>query len=180
MARTRVTAPDEILSLRDAEEALAEIGRLQNELDAIDAKGSEQISKIKQKMAKDGDVQRARIQAFEANLALYAKYNKSELFKEKKNIEVSTGSFGFRLSTSVRTKKTTVELLKKLYPGRALRVKEEPDKDQLKDWTDEDLVSIDAAKTTKDEFGRMLLHKHRCSKTATPAMLQQYAKAGNG
>lgn len=153
MPRTRVEAPDEIKTVADAEQALGEIGSLLNEIDKIDQKGTEKISAIKAKMAKDGADFRNRIKSIESNLALYAKYNKADLFKDKKSVDTAYGSFGFRKSTKVRVKKTTLELLKKLYPGHGIRIKEEPDKDQLKDWRDDDLAAIDAAKTTKDEFG---------------------------
>ena len=153
MGRIRVQAPDEIKSLVDAETALGEIGSLMNELDQIDAKGTKKIAEIKSKMASEGEKARERIKTLEANLALYAKYNKAELFKDKKTVILAYGSFGFRQSTSVRVKKTTTELLKKLFHGKGIRIKEEPDKEQLKDWSDEDLATVDAAKTVKDEFG---------------------------
>ena len=153
MGRIRVEAPDEIKSLADAETALGEIGSLMNELDQIDAKGTKKIAEIKSKMASEGEKARERIKTLEANLALYAKYNKAELFKDKKTVILAYGSFGFRQSSTVRVKKTTVELLKKLFHGKGIRIKEEADKDQLKDWSDEDLATVDAAKTVKDEFG---------------------------
>ena len=152
MSRKSIPSPQQIKNLDEANTALAEIGSLQLQLEAIDGKGSEKIGAIKEKMAKDGEAARQRIQELDSALALYAEYNKQELFKDKKTVPLSYGNIGFRLSTKIKTKKTTQELLKKLFGGRGLRIKEEVDKEQLKEWTESELAQVDAAKVVEDTF----------------------------
>lgn len=151
-SRTRIASPQQIKSLDDANIALAEIGSLQVQLEAIDGKASIQIGKVKEKAATDGEPMRLRIKELESALALFGEYNKTELFKEKKSIPLSYGLIGFRQSTKVSVKRTTLELLKKLFPGKGVRSKEEIDKEQLKEFSDCELASVDAAKVIEDAF----------------------------
>jgi phage host-nuclease inhibitor protein Gam len=150
--RKRIAGTAQIQSLEDANAALAEIGRLTLQIEAIDGKAAEKIGRIKEEAAVKGKEARDRIQDIEGALSLYADYNKAELFKDKKTIPLSYGEIGYRLSTKVSIKRTTLDLLKKLFPGRGLRIKEEVDKEQLKDWTDEELAQVDAAKVPQDMF----------------------------
>lgn len=142
----------QIKSLDDANQALAEIGRLTMRLEAIDGKAAEKIGKIKEEAAKSGEEFRERIKELESALALYSEYNKGDLFKDKKSISLSYGTIGFRLSTKISIKRSTLELLKKLFGGKGVRIKEEVDKEELKDWPDTDLAQVDAAKITQDTF----------------------------
>lgn len=151
VTRKRIATPQQIKNLEEANLALAEIGRLQLKLEAIDGKASEKIGAIKEKAASDGEDARNRIQELDSALALFAEYNKGELFKEKKTVALSYGNIGFRLSTKVSVKKTTLELVKKLFP-RGLRIKEEIDKDELKTWENSQLAQVDAAKVEQDTF----------------------------
>jgi phage host-nuclease inhibitor protein Gam len=74
------------------------------------------------------------------------------LFKDKKTVQLSFGNFGYRKSTSISVKKTTLELLKKLGLDRYIRVKEEPDKEAMADMDDEALAQADAVRKVKDDF----------------------------
>jgi phage host-nuclease inhibitor protein Gam len=151
--RKRVVTPQQIKNLDEANQALAEIGGLQFKLKVIDGKASEKIGKIKEQAAKDGEESRNRIQELDSALALYAEYNKTDLFKEKKTVTLSYGNIGFRLSTKVSiSTKTTLELLKKLFGSKGIRIKEEVDKEELKTWDDSQLAQVDAAKVEKDTF----------------------------
>ena len=152
MARRRIARPQQVKDLDDANRALAEIGSLQVQLENIDARANEEIGKIKERAAKEGERARDRIKDLEGALSLYAEYNKAELFKDRKTVELSYGPIGFRESTKVSIKKSTLDLLKKLFGGKAIRVKETVDKDELRTWPDEDLAQVDAAKITQDVF----------------------------
>ena len=149
--RKRIETPQQIKNLDEANLALAEIGGLHLKLEAIDGKANERIGEIKEKAAKAGEDARNRIQELDSALVLFAEYNKAELFKDKKTVPLSYGNIGFRLSTKVTVKKTTLELLRKLFP-KGLRIKEEINKDELKTWDDSQLAQVDAAKTEQDTF----------------------------
>ncbi len=152
MARIKPVSPEKINNIDDAREALKEIAILQNKLDQLDAEATKKISEIKEKIAKQGEVSRDRIKVLGSSLALYADYNKPDLFTDKKSLDLNWGIIGFRLSTKVSIKKTTLELLKKLFPGKAVKVEEKVSKDELSDWKDEDLAQVDAAKIAEDTF----------------------------
>ena len=144
----------EITTEEAANAALREIGTLTIKIEAIDAAADQKIGKIKEEAALKGEEHRDRISELEDALALYCKVNKHQLFSDRKSIALSYGIIGFRQSTSVKIKRTTLELIKKLFPDRiktAIRIKEEPNKDDLKEWKDEELAQVDAAKVAEDK-----------------------------
>ena len=85
-------------------------------------------------------------------MAIYSEYNKEELFKDKKTIELTFGQFGFRQSTSISVKKNTLDLLKEHGFREAIKVKESVNKDILRDWSDERLALVNAKRVVKDSF----------------------------
>lgn len=139
-------------SLEEVNLKLKEIGLLEREIEQLDGDAQKEITEIKAKAARKGAPLRARIIEASAQISAFAQYNKVEMFKDKKSIELSFGIFGFRKSTAIRVKKTTVELLRKLKLGRFIRVKEEPDKEALAELDDETLAQVDAVRKVKDEF----------------------------
>lgn len=139
-------------SLDDVDLALKEIGMAEKELEAIDAKAAKEIAVIKERAAKEGEDLRRKVQDTAAKIAAYAEYNKGELFKDKKSVELTFGMFGYRKSTSIHVKKTTLELLKKLGFTGCIRLKEEPDKEAMSNLSDEELKTVDACRKIKDDF----------------------------
>jgi len=141
-----------IETLDDANEALREIGTLERELETIDAEAQNKIAAEKAAAAKRGESGRERILALTNQLAAWAEYNKADLFKDRKTVELTFGVFGYRKSTSIHVKKTTVELLERLGFERFVRVKKEPDKEAMTELDDESLAQVDAARKVKDDF----------------------------
>jgi phage host-nuclease inhibitor protein Gam len=141
-----------INSLEDANLVLKEIGLLERELESIDGEAHKQVADIKAAAVKKGEGLRKRIIDNAALLGAYAEYNRSELFKERKSVDLVFGSFGYRKSTSVSVKKTTLELLKKLNLDKYIRLKEEADKEAMAAMTDEELAQVDAVRKVKDDF----------------------------
>lgn len=141
-----------IKTLEDANLALKEIGLLEHELEAIDGEANKKIAEIKADCAKQGEVYRKRITDLSALLGAFAEYNREELFKDRKSQKLSFGEFGYRKSTAISIKKTTLELLKKLKLDRYIRVKEEIDKDLMAEMSDEALAQVDAVRKVKDAF----------------------------
>lgn len=139
-------------SLDDVNLALRDIGLKEKELDAIDSKAAKEIAEIKTKAAKDGEELRKEIAETAAKIQAYAEYNKAELFKDKKSVDLSFGKIGYRQSTKISVKKTTLELLKKLGFKSCVRIKEECDKDAMGNLSDDDLKSADAARKVSNDF----------------------------
>lgn len=152
--RKKLSPPMELKTTEEVNSALREIGVITMKIEAIDAKADQEIGKIKERAAKEGEEHRERITELDDAIALFLKVNKHNLFtQDKRSLPLSYGTVGFRKSTKVRTKKTTLELIKKLFADRkdtAIRNKEEPNKDILADWKDEELAAIDAAKVVED------------------------------
>lgn len=141
-----------INSLEEADLVLKEIGLTERELEAIDANAQKKIAGIKEDTVKQGEELRKRITGLSSLLGAYAEYNKDEFFKDKKTVELTFGCFGYRKSTSISIKKTTLDLLKKLGLSQFVRVKEEPDKEKLKELKDEELAQIEAVRKIKNDF----------------------------
>ncbi len=141
-----------IRGLDAANMVLKEIGLLEGHIEKIDAEAHEAIAEIKATAAKAGERARKKIAELASMLGAYAQSEKGELFKDKKSIQLSFGVFGFRRSTSIRIKKDTVELLKKLEHHECVRVKEEADKEAMANLDDDTLAQVDAVRKTKDDF----------------------------
>ena len=139
-------------SLDDVNLALRDIGLKEKELDAIDSKAAKEIAEIKTRAAKDGEELRKEIAETAAKIQAYAEYNIAELFKDKKSVDLSFGKIGYRQSTKISVKKTTLELLKKLGFKSCVRIKEECDKDAMGNLSDDDLKSVDAARKVSNDF----------------------------
>ena len=141
-----------IENLDQANLVLKEIGLLEKELESIDGDAHKQIAEIKETAAKAGQTIRKRIADDSALLGAYAEYNRADLFKDKKSVQLSFGTFGYRKSTSISVKKTTLELLKKLNLTKYILVKEEPSKEAMADLDDDTLAQVDAVRKVKDDF----------------------------
>ncbi|MDR0877248.1 MAG: host-nuclease inhibitor Gam family protein [Treponema sp.] len=141
-----------INSLEDANLVLKEIGLLEKELESIDSDAHKQIAEIKGDAVKKGEPIRKRITDDSALLGAYAEYNRGDLFKDKKTVQLSFGIFGYRKSTSISVKKTTLELLKKLNLTKYIRLKEEADKEAMAELGDDTLAQVDAVRKVKDDF----------------------------
>ena len=87
-----------------------------------------------------------------AKIQAFADYNREELFRDRKTVELSFGSFGYRKSTRISVRKTTVGLLRRLGLVNCIRVKEEADKDAMGSLDDEVLAQVDAVRKVSDDF----------------------------
>lgn len=175
--RIKTANSGKIESLDDVNMALKDIGLAQKELDAIDAKANAEIAKIKEKALKDGESLRTKITESASKIQSYAEYNKDELFKDAKSIELSFGKIGYRKSTKISVKKTTLDMLKKLLDDRKLelekaeseekrnaitvlitkiqsciRVKVEPNKESLGLMDDAFLQTVGASRKISNDF----------------------------
>lgn len=139
-------------TIEDVNLALRDIGLARKELDAIDTDALKRIAEVKTDAAKRGEALRNRIAETAGKIQAYAEYNRAELFRDRKSVELSFGVIGFRKSTKISVKKTTLELLRKLRLDGCIRVKEEPDKDAMAALDDETLTAVDAARKVSDDF----------------------------
>ena len=151
MARYKPT-PERLENLEDANDVLRNLGLLKREIESIDAEAQKQIGEIKASAAKQGEPLRKRIAELTGKIQVYADYNKADLFKDRKSVDLIFGTFGYRKSTSISAKKTTVSLLEKLKLDRFIRIEKQPDKEAMKEMDDEALAQVDAVRKVKDDF----------------------------
>jgi phage host-nuclease inhibitor protein Gam len=131
---------------------LREIGLLERELETIDGGAHKQIAEIKTAAVKAGKPIRKRITDLSALLGAYAEYNRAELFKDRKTVQISFGIFGYRKSTVITVKKTTLGLLEKFGMDKYIRTKKEANKEAMAALDDEALSQVDAVRKIKDDF----------------------------
>jgi len=143
-----------IQTLEDADRALAELCTLESSIEKIDTLAEREIAKIKERAALEGKPLRERLKEISATLKAWATFHKRDLFKEgKKSIERPFGTIGYRKApVTIVTSKDTVELLKKLGHADCVRIKEEVIKESLKEFSDEELASVNASRRSKEEF----------------------------
>ncbi|GAB0056741.1 hypothetical protein SIID45300_01052 [Candidatus Magnetaquicoccaceae bacterium FCR-1] len=125
-------------SIKDAEIAL------NAEIDAAKTRTEALVGPLKKRLAE-----------MESGVAFFATHNKDALFRGKRSLELLFGVLGFRRSTELKPKKSWANVLEKLNQlafKNAIRVKQEPDKEVLSQWSDEALVLVDVARVEKDLF----------------------------
>ncbi len=132
--------------------AMGRIRELRAEIRTIESDTQERINSLKEKAAKKVKRLLQKIEPLQNGILAYGEYNRAELFKKKKTIELVFGKFGIRKSTKISIKNTTLGLLKKLGYRKAINVKETVNKDVLKTWTDEKLKKVNASRKSDDVF----------------------------
>ncbi len=153
-----------IKDLSQADLCLRKIGAIQKQLDEIDNETSAQIAKIKDEAAKSGKHLRKALLDLEQCLLSYAEYNKDDLFTNKRSVKLVYGRLAFHRSTKIYIKKqpeekSTLYLLKALFNGEGIRIKEEVNKDELKEWPMNKLSQVNAKRQEHDNFSYDLDHE---------------------
>lgn len=141
-----------ITSLSEADSMLHEMADLKAKIRKVQADADIAVNAIKESMMDTVRPMLEQIESMEKSLAVYSEYNRSELFNDKKTIELQFGLFGYRQSTSVSIKKTTLELLQKHGFDEAISVKPTVNKEIMRSWTPEKLAIVDASLSIEDKF----------------------------
>lgn len=146
-----------IRDLDHANQALAEMAEIKRSIELIEAKMNADIDQIKAEAESLTVPLRGRLEAFASGLANYAQHNKASLFDAKKTVELMFGWMGFRRSMELSpAPKSTWAMvlgkLKELSFYEAIRVKEECNKEVLREWPDERLAAVGARRVEKDVF----------------------------
>ncbi|MCL2297780.1 MAG: host-nuclease inhibitor Gam family protein [Proteobacteria bacterium] len=156
MARQKITET-QFKSYDDVDNALKEIGGIQRELAMIEAEQNAAIDDIKAGAKEQAAPLAERIKALETAMKEFCDSNRADFLKVKTK-ELTFGSVGYRLSTKVVIKKVAdcVQAMKDLDLWQFIRIKEEPDKEALKDLDDETMATIGAALKVENIFGYVL------------------------
>lgn len=141
-----------ITSLSEADSMLHEMADLKAKIRKVQADADISVNAIKETMMDTVRPMLEQIEAMEKSLAVYSEYNRIELFNDKKTIELQFGLFGYRQSTSVSVKKTTLELLQKHGFDEAISIKPTVNKEIMRSWSAERLALVDATLVIEDKF----------------------------
>jgi phage host-nuclease inhibitor protein Gam len=142
-----------IKSLEEADKILQEMCEIEAAIEAVDNQANEEIAAIKKAASEEGKPLRDRYKSCVKAMEAYATYFRGEIFKDKKSLDRTFGSFGFRKAPdSISTTKETAELLEKHGLKQYIRVKIEPDKEAMLQLDDDTLQKVGAARKVKEDF----------------------------
>lgn len=153
MARKRLTATT-LESWTDVDACLKAIGEVDRELAILEASQQESIDQIKAITKQAAEPLQNKKAGLELAIQQYAEANRAEFIKTKSR-ELTFGSVGFRLSTRVAIKNVgnTLQALKDFGLTGCIRIKEECDKEAMKNLPLETLHAVGAALKQEDAFG---------------------------
>lgn len=153
MARKRITGTT-LESWDEVDRCLAEIGRIDREIGLIEAGQQESIDQIKAASKLAAEPLQNKKLGLEMAIKDYAESNRAEFLKAKTR-ELTFGSVGFRLSTSVVIRRVaeTVQALKDIERTDCLIVKETPNKEAMRALPLATLLSVGATLKQEDAFG---------------------------
>jgi phage host-nuclease inhibitor protein Gam len=143
--------------LDEANVALADIAELGRRMRAIEGEMNAQIDTIKREAEERAAPLRDELVALEHGLKAFAEYHKDNLCKDRRNVELTHGSFGFRKSTELKpAPKTTwgaiTERIEQLGLLTGLRIRKTPNKEVMREWPDERLTELGVRRVSKDQF----------------------------
>jgi len=118
-----------------AEELLAQIGRMQRQVANIEGEMNNELSAIKQKFEQQAQPVNSEIEAKFHALHIWAEANRSTILKGRsKTAKLATGELQWRVTpkkVSIRGQDTVIETLKRLGMSNLVRSKEEVNKEAI-------------------------------------------------
>jgi len=138
-----------------ANEYVRRVGDLQMKITAAEHKAADDINEVKAELAKKVKPLQQEIDTYVRSLEAFAAAHKAD-FEKNRSKKLNFGKIGWRKSTSIITKKNTLELVKKVFAKAkcvaCIIIKETVSKEALAKLTDEDLASVGARRKIKDDF----------------------------
>lgn len=153
MARKRMSETT-FISWGEVDRALRRIGEIDRDIGLLEASANEAIDQIKAQTKEKVQPLVAQKKVLELAMKEFCE-NSREDFGKGKSMKLTFGTVSFRLSTSLVIKKVadTIAKLKELQLFEHIRVKEEINKETLKDLPAERLAELGVAVKTTDAFG---------------------------
>ena len=158
MTKKRVKSDKKLPPIRDWAEAdryVRCIGEFQQNITTAEQKAKQQIDVIKSNLADEVAPCHAVIKATAESIEHFAESHKTD-FGSQKSRKLNFGLVGWRKSTFIKIKKTTLSLIKELFTGAkakmCIHTKETVNKEALAKLTDEQLASVSARREEKDVF----------------------------
>ncbi|MEO5334124.1 MAG: host-nuclease inhibitor Gam family protein [Magnetococcus sp. YQC-5] len=160
MSTSRRIKPENFVHVRDLQQAnaaLGEIAQLQRNIDIIEADMNDSIDRIKRASDAFAAPRRSRLEALANGLLAFAEFNKEILFDKKRGLELSFGTLGFRRSSEIKPKgrgtwAQVLDKIKELGVGEAIRIREDVNREALRNWSEERLGLLGISRVDKDVF----------------------------
>lgn len=143
-----------ITNWHEADRIVRNIGDLQTWISKTQDRAQRKIDQVKADLVKDVKSTQEMIDRKVRSLEAFAVAREDE-FGKKRSRKLNFGCLGWRKSTSITVKKTTLDLIKKIFGKKAviyIRAKEGVDKEALAKLTDEQLAGVGARRKVKDDF----------------------------
>ncbi len=149
-ARVRVTGT-QLRGWDEVDDAIRRYGLLRVQRDEFEAELHRRVTAIKDELAKEIAPIDSEMESLERAIKEYTEANKPGFSRVRSRV-LTFGTVGFRMSSSLRIKSVAVTLakLKELGMGDCIRIKEEPDKEALRDHPDETLAAIGVKRVETD------------------------------
>lgn len=140
-----------------AEGALAEMAALQRAMFKAELDARDICDAAKAKAQKIKATSETRYRELEAALKKWATMNKSDLFKERKNLDLAFGVIGFRAVNAIRqmdkvSEAETLARLQQLGFREAIRVAYGVNKEAMEGWPDERLALVGCRRMITDKW----------------------------
>ncbi len=140
-------------SLEAVDGALYEIAQRRAGIKAAEAAAEERINAVKAAAAETAAPHLARIEELERAILTFAEVHRETVFaRGRKSVELQFGALGYRKSTKISVRKSTLDKLKELGFEDGIRRTEAVNKEAMQDWPDERLALVDARRQADDTF----------------------------
>lgn len=156
--RTKIAQTGAVIStLAEADAALAKLAELRRELALVESGLNENIDALKQRASLESVPLIEQVLALEVGLSNYGTYYKAELFHDRRSRELDHGVIGWRQSTELApqpkwTWSMVLGRLRDLAMHDGIRLKEEVNREVLREWPDERLNLVGVRRVQKDTF----------------------------
>jgi len=158
MAKRLKSDKPALIEIKDwaaADVIIRRIYQYQCVIDEASQKATKNINEIKDSLTRSVNFEQEKIRQLTISLEAFALAHKADFGKDRSR-KLNFGLLGWRKSTSVVIKKTTLEKIKagfaKAKAAMCIITKETVSKEALAKLTDEDLASVGARREVKDDF----------------------------
>ena len=138
----------------EADQILRRIAVLQNDIAVAEMAAAEQIDAAKRRLQLDTADKHDAVKRYVKSLEAFCAA-RAETFAKRRSRTLQHGSLGWRKSTAITVKKTTLRRIREVFDRAAwtyLHVKETVNKDALAKLDDAALAAVDARRVHKETF----------------------------
>lgn len=143
-----------IASWQEADDLVRKAGDIQLDLNKHQRSAKMKIDRVKENLAAETAPLQEHLDHIVRSLEAFCDHHQED-FGKKRSRHLAFGIVGWRKSSKIRTKKTTLQKILDVFGRSAssyIRTKQEPDKEALAKLDDEQLKKVDAKREVTDDF----------------------------